>query len=161
MVVLTAVPAMAGRIGFLDAEKAVSMVKQGQAQFRLLEAWATPRQQEVNRLRDRAVELTNQLASQRNVASAEVVAQLERQVLDARRAFEDAGRNYERDLDAKQNELLGEVALRIGQVASEYGRANDFDAIFMLKAQPLAYISEAADVTDTVIRLYDEKYPVN
>lgn len=161
MVVLTAAPAMAGKIGFLDAEKAVSTVKQGQAQFKLLEEWATPRRQEVERLRARAVELTNQLASQRSVASAETLAQLERQVLEARRAFEDAGRSFNRDLDAKQNELLGDVALRIGTVASEYGTANDFDAIFMLKAQPLAYVSDAADVTDTVIRLFDEKYPAN
>ena len=159
IVALATAPAAAGKIGFLDAEKAVSTVKQGQAQFKLLEEWATPRQQELDRLRTRAVELTNQLASQRNVASAEAVAQLERQVLDARRAFEDAGRNFNRDLDAKQNELLGDVAMRIGEVASEYGKANDYDAIFMLKAQPLAYISDAADVTDIVIRLYDEKHP--
>jgi len=159
--VLTAVPATAGKIGFLDAEKAVSSVQQGQAQLKALEEWATPRREELEQLRARAVELTNQLTAQRNVASADVVAQLERDVVQARRAFEDAGRNFNRDLDAKQGELLGDVALKIGQVASEYGKANDFDAIFMLKAQPLAYISEAADVTETVIRLFDERFPAN
>ncbi len=83
------------------------------------------------------------------------------QVVAARRAFEDAGRNFNRDVEAKQNELLGDVALRLGQVASEYGKANDFDAIFTLQAQPLIYIADAADVTETVIRLFDERYPAN
>lgn len=160
VMVLIAVPASAGKVGFLDVEKAVSTVKEGQRQMRALEAWATPRREQLEQLRARAVELTNQLTAQRNVASADVVAQLEKDVVQARRAFEDAGRTFNRDLDAKQGEMLGDVALRLGQVASEYGKANDFDAVFTLQAQPLIYVAEGADITDTVIRLFDERYPV-
>ena len=53
------------------------------------------------------------------------------------------------------------MATKIGTVATDYGRANDFDAIFMLQTQPLVYVRDSADVTDTVIRLYDERFPVN
>ncbi len=159
LMVLAAVPATAGKIGFLDVEKAVSTTQQGQVQVKALEDWAKPRQAQLEELRTRAVELTNQLAAQRNVASAEVVAQLEKDVVQARREFEDAGRAFNRELDAKQGEMLGDVALRLGQVASEYGKANDFDAIFTLEAQPLIYIADAANVTDTVIRIFDERYP--
>jgi len=31
----------------------------------------------------------------------------------------------------------------------------------VLNAQPLIYVADAADLTDTVIRLYDERFPVN
>ena len=95
------------------------------------------------------------------MASPDVIAQLEKDVVAARRAFEDAGRTFNRDVEAKQNELLGDVALRLGQVASEYGKANDFDAVFTLQAQPLVFIADGADLTDTVIRLFDERYPAN
>ena len=159
--VLTAAPALAGKIGFLDVERAVSTVKQGQAQIKALEEWAEPRREQLEQMRARAVELTNQVAAQRSVATPDVIAQLEKDVVAARRAFEDAGRTFNRDVEAKQNELLGDVALRLGQVASEYGKANDFDAVFTLQAQPLIYISDGADLTDTVIRLYDERYPAN
>ena len=159
--VLIAAPATAGKIGFLDVEKAVSTVKQGQAQIKALEDWTKPRREQLEQLRARAVELTNQVAAQRNVASPEVIAQLEKDVVAARRAFEDAGRTFNRDVDAKQSELLGDVALRLGQVASEYGKANDFDAIFTLQAQPLIYVADGADVTATVIRLFDERFPAN
>jgi len=160
VMVLAAAPAIAGKVGFLDVEKAVSTVKEGQAQMQALEAWTKPRREELEQLRERAVELTNQLAAQRNVASADVVSQLEKDVVQARRAFEDAGRAFNRDLDAKQGEMLGDVALRLGQVASEYGKANDFDAIFTLQAQPLIYVADGANVTEIVIRLFDERYPV-
>lgn len=160
VIVLAAVPATAGNVGFLDVEKAVSTVKEGRVQMQALEAWAKPRQEQLEQLRARVVELTSQLTSQRKVASADVVAQLEKDVVQARRAFEDAGRTFNRDLETKQGEMLGDVALKLGQVATEYGKANDLDAIFTLQAQPLIYIADGADVTDTVISLYDERYPV-
>jgi Skp family chaperone for outer membrane proteins len=159
--VFSAVPAVAGKIGFLDAERAVVTVGEGKAKLQELEEWATPRRARLEQMQTDAVQLRDQLAAQRNVASQEVVEKLERDLLQAGRNLEDSSRNFNRDLDAKQNELLGEVALKIGTVASDYGKANDFDAIFMLKAQPLAYYSEASDVTDIVIRLYNERFPAD
>ena len=91
----------------------------------------------------------------------EVVAKLEQDLQTAGRRFEDSGRSFNRELEAKQSELLGEVAQRVGQVASDYAKANDYDAIFVLNAQPMIYVSEAADLTDVVIGLYDEQFPVN
>ncbi len=161
LVILAAVPALAGKVGFLDAERAVASVGEGKRQLKALEEWAQPRQERLQEMRTNLVNLNNQLTTQRSVASAETVKQLEEQLLRARRELEDAGRNFNRDLDAKQNEFLEDVATKIGTVASDYGEANDFDAIFMLNAQPLVYLRDSADVTDTVIRLYDERFPVN
>ena len=55
---------------------------------------------------------------------------------------------------------MREVAQRVGEMASEYGRANGFDAIFLYNAQPLAFIADGANVTDIVISMYNERYPV-
>jgi len=156
-----AVPALAGKIGFLDAERAVSSVGEGKQQLKILEDWAQPRRERLQEMQTNLVNLNNQLTTQRSVASAESVKQLEEQALNARRELEDAARAFNRDLEAKQNEYLEDVAMKIGTVASDYGRANDFDAIFMLQTQPLVYVRDSADLTATVIRLYDERFPVN
>ena len=161
VMVLAAAPATAGKIGFIDVEKAVSTVKQGQAQIKALEDWATPRRERLEQLQARAVEVATQLTAQRSVATPDVIADLEQRARDARKAFEDAGRAFNRELDAKQNEMLGDVALKMGQVASDYAKANDYDAIFTVQAQPLVFIAEAADLTDTLIRLFDERFPAN
>lgn len=161
MVLLVAGSAMAGKIGFVDAERAVFQVKEGQAKVKEFEAWAEPRQQAVETAAKRVAEIRQQINQQRSVASPETLERLGREELEARRAFEDAKRNFERDQEAKKEELFGQVALKVGQVASEYAAANDFDAVFVLGAQPLVYIADRADLTDTVVRLYDERYPVN
>lgn len=159
-VVLTAVPAMAGKVGFVDVERAVSTVGQGKVKLQELENWAKPRREALEKTRAGLVQQRDELEKQRSVASAETVAQLQQEFQTAARKFEDDGRAFNRDLQAKQDELLGGVAEQMGQVASDYGKANDFEAIFVLNAQPLIYVAEGADITDIVIRLYDEKYPV-
>jgi Skp family chaperone for outer membrane proteins len=156
-----ALPATAGKIGFVDAERAVAQVKEGKAQLEALEQWAAPRRTEVQGLADKVAELRRQIAQQRGVATEESLERLNQQELEARRAFEDGRRDFERELNTKQEEFLGDVAVKVGKVASDYGKANDFDAIFVLNAQPLIYVAEGADLTDTVIRLYDERFPVS
>ena len=161
VVVLMAMPAAAGQVGFLDAERAVFTVEEGKRQQGALEAWAKPRTEELQRLQAEVVELTNQLNRQRTVASPEVVADLENRARIANRALEDADRTFKRDVETKQRELLAEVAARVREVAGEYALANDFDAVFLLDAQPLVYMKESSEITETVIRLYNEKYPVS
>jgi Skp family chaperone for outer membrane proteins len=151
----------AGNVGFLDAERAVATVKEGQRQLQALEAWGNPRRQELEAMRDHLTELNQQLNTQRTIASAEAISELEGELLQAQRTFEDAGRAFNRELESKQNEFLAQVASQVGSVASEYAEANGFDAIFVLNAQPLVYVAEGADITDFVIRAYDEKYPVD
>jgi Skp family chaperone for outer membrane proteins len=130
--VCTAIPTIAGDVGFLDAERAVSSVKEGQRQLQALEAWGSP-----------------------------VIKELENDLLKARRDFEDVGRAFNRDMESKQNEFLSQVATQIGAIASEYAAANGFDAVFVLNAQPLVYVADSVNITDAVIKLYDERYPIN
>jgi outer membrane protein len=156
---LIASPAMAGKIGFVDAERAVVEVDEGRAKLAQLDEWAQPRQERIERLGARVAELRQEIAQKTAVASEQAVQALQQDELQARRDFEDARRDFERELDAKQNEFLADVAVKVGTVASDYGKANDFDAIFVLKAQPLIYVRDTADITDTVIRLYNERFP--
>ena len=131
---LVAVPALAGSIGFLDAERAVATVKEGQAKLSEFEAWAEPERQRVEALRTKMNGLRQQINQQGAVTAEEALQELREQELDARREYEDAARSFQRQLEIKQNEFLGDVAVKVGTVASEYGEANGFDAIFVLNA---------------------------
>ncbi len=161
LLLLAATPSFAGKIGFLDAERAVVTVGEGKAKVSELEAWALPEREKVEILAAKANAARQQLAAQGRVASPETVNQLQEEERRATRAFEDGRREFERKLDKKQNEFLAEIAVKVGQVASDYAKANDFDAIFVLKAQPLIYVAPASDLTDTIIRLYNERFPAN
>jgi Skp family chaperone for outer membrane proteins len=161
VVVCVAVPAAAGKIGFLDSERAIKAVKEGQRQFQLLDDWANQRADEIEALQARVNEIAEQINTQRTIATEEVLTNLENEFLQAQRALEDAGRVLQRDFEAKQAELLAQVATRVRNLAGEYARANDFDAILMFETVPLVYVNDSVIITDPVIQLYNQRYPVN
>ena len=159
--ILAAVPAAAGEIGFLDTERAIKTVKEGQRQMQILDDWSNRRADEVEALRDRANEIARQINVQRAVAPAETVLELESDLLQAQRALEDAGRALKRDFEAKQKELLDQVVTRMRELTGEYAAANGFDAIFMFETTPVVYVSDSVIITDAVIQLYDQRYPID
>lgn len=161
LVLLAALPATAGKIGFVNAELAISQVDEGKAEFEKLQAWQNPKQADLDRLRDRVMALREQLTEAQTSATPEELSSIERNELEARRAFEDARLVYERALEEMKNEFLSIIASKIGAVGTEYAKANDFDAVFLLTAQPMVFVSEAADITDEVVKAYNERYPVS
>jgi Skp family chaperone for outer membrane proteins len=161
VVLLAAVPALAGTIGFLDAERAVLSVQEGKSQLRALEEWAVPRRTQLEQLQSQVAELNQRLAAQRSVASPEALAQLDRELVQAQRELEDQVRAFNRDLPARRDKMLGELSAKIMTVAAEYAEANSIDAIFLLGARAVAYYAKSLDVTDAIIRLYDERHPVS
>jgi Skp family chaperone for outer membrane proteins len=161
IMVLAAVPATAEKIGFLDVERAVLTVQEGTSQLKELEEWATPRRTQLEQLKGQVAELNQRLATQQSVASPEALAQLDRELVQAQRVLEDEVRAFNRELPARRDKMLGELGTKIMRVAADYAEANAFDAIFLLGAHAVAYYSKSLDVTDAVIRLYDERYPIS
>ena len=155
-----AIPAMAGKVGFLDTERAIKTVREGQRQYKALAAWGNKRSDEVEAIQKRVADLAREYNLQRAVASPDAISQLENELLQVQRELEDAGRELQRDYEVAQREYLSQVATRVREVASEYAAANDFDAVFMFESQPLVYVSDSALITNAVIQLYNKKYPV-
>ena len=158
---LAAVPAMAGKIGFVDAEQAVAEVDEGKAKLDELQAWQAPYHARLDRLREQVLALDDQLAEKQGKVTAEVYSEIQKRRIEAMRAFEDARREYERQLEAKKDQILGDIASKIGAIGAEYAKANGFDAVFLLKAQPMIYVDTSVNLTDKIVEIYNQRYPVS
>jgi len=70
------------------------------------------------------------------------------------------------ELQTDVNDAQGEVVDRIGrkmmEVLDRYSRENGFVAVFDSSAQnsPIIYASNNVDITQDIIRLYDQQYPL-
>jgi Skp family chaperone for outer membrane proteins len=156
-----AIPAVAGEIGFLDTGRAINETQEGQRQIAALNEWADQRADEVEAMRDRINQMAENINAQRTIATDEVIAGLEDDFVRAQRELEDFGRSLQRDVDVKRQELLTQVANRIRDLAGEYAEANGYDAILLFESTPLVYVNESVVITDELIRLYDQRYPIN
>ncbi|MCP4896190.1 MAG: OmpH family outer membrane protein [bacterium] len=161
LVLFGTVTADANKIGFFEVERAVSSVEQGKVAVQQLDEWAQPRREYIAVLAIEATRFRTQLEQQSGVASPEAIEELQLKLRDKIRELEDEELNLTRAFEAKRKELLQEVAQRLDTVVREYSEQNGFDAVFLMKAVTLVYLADSANLTDPVVAIYNERFPVD
>jgi outer membrane protein len=148
------------KVAFVMIEKAVAKTQEGSVRLKELEDWAKPRQEELTRLNKEIGQLQSDLATKRGIANDQAVDEINRKLVARQREFEDKQRIARRDFDERQTAVLKDLGGRLQEVISRYGDENRFTAILMLKSDYVAYIANSADITDTIIKLYDQRFPL-
>lgn len=149
----------ATKIGFVYVQRALASTQEGKARLKDLDDWARPRQEQLAKMDKEINDLKNELLSKQGVAGDDVLGQLNRQLVAKQREFEDTQRDGKRDFEQRQQALLRDLGGKLQQVITDYADKNRFTAVFIFKPDDLAYLASSADVTDTIIKLYDAKYP--
>ncbi len=148
-----------GRIAFVDVQRALLAIEEGKAKRKELQDWAAPRQQELQRLDQEIQTLQQELASKQQSADLSELSELNRRLTAKKREFEDKQRQYSRELEQKQNEVLKALGQKLEQLLKEYAEAQKYTAVFILQPDLVAFLANSADITDTLVKLYNEKYP--
>lgn len=147
------------KIGFVDVEKAVVSIEEGKARLKELDDWARPRRDELARLGKEINDLQAERASKQNVASEDAIAELNRRIVAKQREFEDRQRVAKRDFEERQTAVLKDLGEKLNTVVTRYADQNRYTAVFILKPNDVVYLANSADITDAIIRLYNERYP--
>ena len=154
--------AAAGKIAVINVRQAIVSTGEGKQASAELQAQFTPRQNEMENLNKQINDLRTKLNAGQATLSDDEKGRLTLQ-----------GQRLTQQLDRKQNELnedvqaaQGEVVDRIGRkmmdVLDRYSRENGFVAVFDSSAQnsPILFASTNIDITQDIIKLYDQAYPV-
>ena len=69
---------------------------------------------------------------------------------------------YQEDVNASQGDVIDKIGRKMIDVLDRYARENGYVAILDSSAQntPILYASNQIDVTQDIIRLYDQAYPL-
>lgn len=151
-----------GKVGVLNVQGAIANTAEGKVASAELQSQFAPRQNELQNLQKQIEDIRQRLQAGGDKLSQEEQARLQRQgevlTKQAQRKQED----YNDDVQA----ALGEVRERIGRklvdILDRYARENGYVAIFDSSAQasPIIYASNQIDVTQEIVKLYDQAYPV-
>jgi len=157
---LTLQPELPTKIAFVYVQKAIATTDEGKIKLKQLEDWAKPRQQELENLNKEINDLKAEIMSKQGMANDDSVADLNRRLVARQREFEDRQRVTKRDFEERQQGLLRDMGGRLQEIITKYADQNRYTAVFIFKPDDLAYLANSADITDTVIKLFNEKYPV-
>ena len=149
------------KIAFVIVQRALASTDEGKARLKELDAWAGPRQDELGKLDKEINDLKGEMITKQGVASQDALAELNKRLVAKQREFEDKTRNVKRDFEAKRQGLLKELGDKLQEIISKYADENRLTAVFIFNPDQLAYMATSAYITDTVIKLYNERYPLS
>jgi len=148
------------KIAFVYVQKALASTEEGKVRLKELDDWARPRQDELARLDKEINDLKGEIVTRQGAAGDNALADLNRRLVAKQREFEDKQRLAKRDFEERQQGLLRELGGKLQEIITKYADQNRYTAVFILNPNDLAYLATSADITETVIKLYNEKYPL-
>ena len=157
-----AAAAAASKIAVLSVRNAIVATAEGKQAQALLQSQFAPKQNELQSVQKQIEDLQRRLSEGARTLSEDEKAKLQRQgdLLTRRLQRDNDGLNEE--LNAAQGEIVDAIGRKLLDVLDRYARENGYTLVLDTSAQgtPVVYGSSQADITQDVVRLYDQAYPV-
>lgn len=150
-------PVPSARIGFIDVQRVLARSAAGVAAREQLEREKAGMQREMDGKRKELETLRDEIEKKGPLMAAEARRekqdQFERKRRDAARLVDD----FQKELEKKEGQLLQRVLLDLTGVIDKVGKDRGYHIILEKRGASVLYAVPDADVTDEVIRAYDQQ----
>ena len=145
------------KIGFVNSNEVLMGTVEGRSGFESIDQLRAAKAQEFEAKNKELQDLQVDFQAKQRTLNPPALSQMERSIeqkqIELRRFQEDA----QAELNLKQNELLQGISEKVQGIIDDYAQQNSFAVIFM-RDQSQAYVSPSLDVTQEIVRLYNEKH---
>jgi outer membrane protein len=151
-----------GKVGIIGIRQAIVATAEGkQAQAELQSKFA-PRQAELEGLTKQINDLQQRLQTGQGKISQEEEARLTAQGQKLTSQLDRKRNEFQEDLNSEQGDVFDRIGRKMVDVLDRYARENGYSVVLDSSAQnsPILYASNQIDVTQDIVRLYDQAYPV-
>jgi outer membrane protein len=152
------VQAQGSRIGFVDSQEILYQTNEGRTGLERLERYMMQKRQEFEAKNLELNQLQQDYQVRRGTLNPDALAEMERSLemkqIELRRLQED----IQDDLRDRQERLLQDISQKVQGVIEEYAQQAAYDVIFM-RDETQAWVSPSLDVTQEIIRLFNERHP--
>ena len=149
------------RIGVINMLQAITLTAEGKQAAVELQSQFAPRQQELESLDKQINDLQQKLTASRTTPSDAERTRLTDQGNRLAQRLDRKRREYQEDLNAAQGEVVNSLGRKMADVLNRYAEENNYATVLDSSAQnsPVLYASKNIDLTQDIIRLYDQAYP--
>jgi len=154
--------AAAGKVGVINIRQAIVTTAEGKQASAELQSQFASRQTEIENMNKQVNDLRQRLAACEGKCSQEEIARLTTQGQRLTQQLERKQNEYQEDVNAAQGEVVDRIGRKMVDVLDRYSRENGYSVVLDSSAQntPILYASNQIDLTQDIIRLYDQAYPV-
>jgi outer membrane protein len=150
------------KVGVINVQVAITSTSEGKQAAAELQSQFAPRQSDLDGLRRPIDDVQTRLRTGASTLSDDEKARLSREGDQLSRQFQRKQQDSQDDFNEAQREVVDRIGRKMIDVLDKYSKENGYGVIFDTSAQntPVVYAANQIDVTQEIIRLYDQNYPV-
>ena len=150
------------KIAVLNVRQAIVTTAEGKQASAELQSQFAPRQNELEALNKQINDIRQQLAANQTTWSDEQKGRAQAQGQRLAQQLDRKQNELQEDVNAAQADVVDRIGRKMMDVLDRYARENGYSSVFDSSAQnsPIIYASNNIDITQEIIRLYDQAYPV-
>ncbi len=150
------------KIGVVNVRQVIVSTAEGKQASARLQVQFLPQQADLDNLQRQIQDLQNRLNTGARTLSDDEKARLQRQGELLARQFQRRQEDVSEQINATQADVVDEIGRKMLAVLDRYSRENGLAVVLDSSAQASAVIYNAGqtDITEDIIRLYDQEHPV-
>ena len=150
------------KIGVISVRSAIASTAEGKQAGAELQSQFAARQSELEGLNKQINDLRQRIDAGTGKLSQDELSRLQREGETKARQIQRKQDEYQEDVNAAQADVFDRIGRKMIDVLDRYARENGYVAILDSSAQntPILFASTNIDVTQDIVRLYDQAYPV-
>src|SRR5467141_3443578 len=147
------------KIGYVDVQRAIQEVEEGKAARSRLQAELQQKRGDLEKKRADLEKMKAEYDKQAPVLSDDAKRQRQEQLQKAFVDAQNAAGQMQEELSGKEQEAMQSITKRLLQVVAEVSDKENFT--FVLDKAALLYAPAASDITNEVVRRYNERFGAN
>ncbi len=154
--------AAAGKIAVINVRQAIVTTAEGKQASAELQSQFAARQNELEGMNKQINDLRQRLSAGAATLSDEEKVRLTQQGQRLTQQLDRKNNEMQEDVNAAQADVVDRIGRKMMDVLDRYARENGIVAVFDSSSQntPILFASTNIDVTQEIIKLYDQAYPI-
>jgi outer membrane protein len=150
------------RVGVINMQAAITGTAEGKQAAAELQSQFAPRQTELQNMQKQIEDDQSRLRTGQTTLSDEEQARLTREYTVLTRTLQRKSQEAQDDFNDAQQDLINKIGRKMVDVLDKYAKDGGYAVVLDSSSQqtPIIYEANQIDVTQDIIRLYDQAYPV-
>lgn len=154
--------APSGKVAVISMQEAIAGTSEGKQASQQLQAQFAPRRNEVQSISKQIQDIQQRLQTGANTLSADEQTRLNREGTELQRRGQRDEQDLEQDMQDASQDAINRIGQKMMPIVEKYAKQNGYGVVIDTSSQntPVIYKSEQIDITQQIIKLYDDAYPV-
>jgi outer membrane protein len=154
--------AASGKVGVINIQAAIASTAEGKQAAAELQSQFAPRTNELQNMQKQIEDLRSRLQTGQSTLSDEEKSRLQREGDQLTRTFQRKQQEFQDDTNDAQQDVVNRIGRKLVDVLNKYSKENGYSIVLDDSSQqtPVIFAANQIDVTQDIIRLYDQSYPV-